>query len=72
MEKMKTGLNLIKNKHERPTPRISNGGLLVVLGFVLRIIASVPGQVIALNSATAHTRKRWQQFGTLKSHTLQS
>ena len=27
--------------------------------FVLRIIARVPGQVIALNSATAHTRKRY-------------
>ena len=44
------------------TPRISNGGLLVVLWFVLRIIAHVPGQVIALNSATAHTRKRCNPF----------
>jgi len=26
--------------------------------FALRTIARVPGQVIALNSATAHTRKR--------------
>jgi len=26
----------------------------------LRIIARVPGQVLALNSATAHTRKRWR------------
>jgi hypothetical protein len=48
------------NKSQLPTPRISNGGLLVVQGFVLRTIARVPGQVIALNSATAHTRKRWQ------------
>jgi len=44
-----------------PTPRISNGGLLVVLRFALRSIAGIPGQVIALKSATAHTRKRWQQ-----------
>jgi hypothetical protein len=40
------------------TPRISNGGLLVLHMFALRIIARVPGQVIALNSAIAHTRKR--------------
>jgi hypothetical protein len=44
--------------HDGTTPRISNGGLLVVLRFVFLIIVSVPGQVIALNSATAHTRKR--------------
>jgi hypothetical protein len=31
-------------------------------GYVLRIIARVPGQVIALNFATAHTRKRWGQL----------
>jgi hypothetical protein len=43
------------------TPRISNGGLLVMPRSVLRIIARVPGQVIALNSATAHTRKRCKQ-----------
>jgi hypothetical protein len=30
--------------------------------FTLRIIARVPGQVIALNSATAHTRKRCGEF----------
>jgi hypothetical protein len=29
-----------------------------VLKFALRTIARVPGQVIALKSATAHTRKR--------------
>jgi hypothetical protein len=40
------------------TPRISNGGLLVVHRFALRTIVRVSGQVIALNSATAHTRKR--------------
>jgi len=45
-----------------PTPRISNGGLLVVLSFALRVIVRVPGQVIALNSATAHTRKRCVQL----------
>jgi len=44
------------------TPRISNGGLLVVLWFVFRTIARVSGQVIALNSATAHTRKRCMQW----------
>jgi len=43
------------------TPRISNGGLLVMLFFALRIIVSVHGHVIALNSATAHTRKRYVQ-----------
>jgi len=32
-----------ENKHIPPTPRISNGGLSVVLRFALRIIASVPG-----------------------------
>ena len=37
------------------TPGISNGGLLVVLRLALRTIARVPGQVIALNSATVHT-----------------
>lgn len=36
------------------TPRISNGGLLMVLLFALHAIAYVSGQVIALNSATAH------------------
>jgi len=41
-----------------PTPRISNGGLLVVLWFSLRIIGRVPGQVFALKPVTAHTRKR--------------
>jgi len=40
------------------TPRISNGGLLVVLWLVLRTNARVPGQVIALKSTTAHTRNR--------------
>jgi hypothetical protein len=44
------------------TPRIANGGLLVVHMFALRIITRVPGQVIALNSATAHTRKRYSPF----------
>jgi hypothetical protein len=58
------------------TPRISNGGLLVVLWFVLRAIVRVSGQVIALNPATAHTRKRYAQlpkypdlyFGYKKQH----
>jgi len=44
------------------TPRISNGGLLVVLRSVLCPIARVPGQVIALKSATAHTRNRCVQL----------
>jgi len=49
---------LIKNNAQLLTPRISNGGLWVMQWFALRIIACVPGQAIALNSATAHTRKR--------------
>jgi hypothetical protein len=52
----------IENINALPlTPRICNGGLLVVHRFALRIIVRVPGQVIALNSATAHTRKRCKQ-----------
>jgi hypothetical protein len=50
------------------TPRISNGGLLVVLKFVLCKIVRVPGQVIALNSATAHTLDRCGSF--LKSESV--
>jgi len=42
-----------------PTPRISNGGLLVMLRFTLCTIARVSGQVIALDPATAHMRKRY-------------
>jgi len=54
-------INFISIENLPLTPRISNGGFLVVHGFALRIIASVPGQVIAPNSATAHTLKRWWQ-----------
>jgi len=43
----------------RPTPRISNGGLLVVPWFVLRNIASVPRQVIALNSLPTGRQAPW-------------
>jgi hypothetical protein len=42
-----------------PKPRISNGGLFVVLYFALHTIARVPGQVYTLNSATGHPRKRY-------------
>ena len=41
------------DKELRTTPRISNGGLLVVLLYALRTIARVPRQVIALNSLPA-------------------
>lgn len=44
------------------TPGISNGGLLLVLRFAHCNIACVPGEVIALNLATAHTRKRWAPY----------
>jgi hypothetical protein len=52
-------MNLKSNNLRAITPRISNGGLLVVHRFMLRTIVSVPGQVVALNFATAHTRKRY-------------
>jgi len=43
--------------HDGTTPRKSYGCLFMILRFLLRIILKVPGQVIALNSATPHASK---------------
>ena len=47
--------------HDRTTPGIANGGLEGCESLLFKGSSVLSGQVISLNSATVHTRKRCGQ-----------